>query len=460
MFAAHLSLASAHIDIAFSVVPGGNPVPPPELAGDTPVLDIAHPGEVHVFVLFGHELDTTVFYRFNSRLGQGLSIGKPLISQHRLDDQAGAITTGHAQHVVFNFLDQTCQFHVGNNLLAGRFPAQAGIGGRKGAVNLGILGAVRIEDFGDFTNVGVLRHDVDHGQVVAFAYGVVVEVVSGGDLHTAGAFFRIGVVVGHDGNAAVNQRQQHVLANQVLVAFIIRVHGHRCVTQHGFRAGGGDDDVVFAVLGFLAVGQRVAQVPEVALFFLVFDFQIRDGGVQLRIPVHQTFAAIYQAFVVQTDKHFLYGFVKAVVHGEAFVAPVHGVAQAAHLAGDGTAGVFFPVPDALDEFFPAQIVAGFVFFCSQFAFDDHLGGDAGMIGANGPQCVTALHALEAGEGVHDGVLERMAHVQAAGHVGWRDGDAVGIAFSAGAEIAFGFPVFVPLALDVFWLVGFFHGIMQ
>jgi hypothetical protein len=53
----------------------------------------------------------------------------------------------------------------------------------------------------------------------------------------------------------------------------------------------------------------------------------------------------------------------------------------------------------------------------------------------------------------------MAHVEAAGDIGWRDGDAEGFAFAGRAEIPFGFPVFVPLALDVLWLVGFFHGFL-
>lgn len=83
-----------------------------------------------------------------------------------------------------------------------------------------------------------------------------------------------------------------------------------------------------------------------------------------------------------------------------------------------------------------------------------------MVGAYLPKRVVALHALVTGERVHDRVLERVAHVQAAGNVGWRNGDAVGLAFTGGAEIALGFPVFVPLALDIFWLVGFFHGYLQ
>src|SRR5690606_3575930 len=54
--------AGGDVNIAVFVVPGGNAMAPPELAADAPVLNIAHPGEVHVLVVFGYELDLAVFH--------------------------------------------------------------------------------------------------------------------------------------------------------------------------------------------------------------------------------------------------------------------------------------------------------------------------------------------------------------------------------------------------------------
>jgi hypothetical protein len=49
----------------------------------------------------------------------------------------------------------------------------------------------------------------------------------------------------------------------------------------------------------------------------------------------------------------------------------------------------------------------------QLALDDDLRGDARMVGARHPQRVEAAHAVVARQRVHDGLVERMAHVQRA-----------------------------------------------
>ena len=45
--------------------------------------------------------------------------------------------------------------------------------------------------------------DVDHGQVMALAHGVVIKVVCGRDLHAARSKGRVHVVVGNNGNVTM-----------------------------------------------------------------------------------------------------------------------------------------------------------------------------------------------------------------------------------------------------------------
>ena len=304
--------------------------------------------------------------------------------------------------------------------------------------------------------MAIQSQHVDHRQPAALADFVIVEVVRRGDLHAASALFHIGVFVGDDGDATTDQRQLNELADQALVAFVFRVHRYTGVAEQGFRTGGTDHDVVFTGRGFHAIGQWVAQVPHLAFDFAVLHFQVGNRGVQFRVPVDQALATVDQLVVVQADEHFLYRTVETGIHGETFGWPVYGVAQTTHLAGDGAAGLFLPFPDLLDKGVTAQIVAGQFFFGGQLALNHHLGGYAGVVGTHLPQGVAALHAAVAGQRVHDGVLEGVAHVQAAGDVGRRNHDAVGVAFTGGCEVTLLFPGLVPGFLDIVGLVGLVH----
>ncbi len=100
----------------------------------------------------------------------------------------------------------------------------------------------------------------------------------------------------------------------------------------------------------------------------------------------------------------------------------HEAPSGLQLAGDGAAGLLLPFPDALDELLAAHLAAVFLPL-HQLPLDDHLRGDAGVVGARLPQHVLAAHALEAHEDVLQRVVEGVPDVQRAGDVGRRDDDA-------------------------------------
>jgi len=121
----------------------------------------------------------------------------------------------------------------------------------------------------------------------------------------------------------------------------------------------------------------------------------------------------------------------------------------------------FPFPDFFEEFFASEVVARDVLRI-ELALHYDLRGDACMVGARLPQGIVARHAVVAGEGVHQGVLESMAHVQRAGDIRRRQHDAVGgsVGRVAGLEIAGAFPLGVPAFFDIGRFEGFgeFHGV--
>ncbi len=82
----------------------------------------------------------------------------------------------------------------------------------------------------------------DPAQAVAIADLEIVEVVRRRHLHRAGALVGIGVFVGDDLNLAADQRQDHVLADQLLIALVVGMYRDAGIAEHGLGPRGGDDD--------------------------------------------------------------------------------------------------------------------------------------------------------------------------------------------------------------------------
>lgn len=134
----------------------------------------------------------------------------------------------------------------------------------------------------------VLIEDVDLRQVVGLTHGIVVGVVGRGDLNKAGAEVGVDVPILKDRNLAVDDRQHDGLAHEGGLLGVLRGDRNARVAEHGLGARGGDDDIVLAVD---RLGQRVAQVPQVALLVLVLGLVVRDGGGAVGAPVNDALAA-------------------------------------------------------------------------------------------------------------------------------------------------------------------------
>ena len=233
----------------------------------------------------------------------------------------------------------------------------------------------------------------------------------------------------------------------MLVTLIVGVHHHGGVAQHGFWTGGGHRQMgqAFDRVGF---NQRVFQFPQVTFGFDAFHFQVRYCCFQNRVPIHQALAAVNQALLKQAYEYLCDRLGQGCVHGEIFPLPIYAGTHASHLLGNFAATFVFPFPDLFHEFFAAQIMAGNI-FRGQLTFHHNLGGNACMVGARLPQGVVAAHAVIARQPVHDGLVERMAHVQSAGDVGWWQLNAkVGLAFHcSGRGMALALPFRAPVGFN-------------
>src|SRR5690606_2663696 len=287
----------------------------------------------------------------------------------------------------------------------------------------------------------VLVHDRDGGQVVAAADLEVVRVVRRGHLDRAGPELGVDVLVGDDRDRAVGQRQLDQLADQVPVALGVRADGDGRVPGHRLGTGRGDGDGVVPV--------AVLHGDELAVVVLVLDLDVGDRGQAARAPVDDALGAVDQLVVVEPLEDGLDGPGQALVHGEALTRPGDAVAEAAHLAADLATGLVLPLPDPLDERLTAQVVAGLALL-GQLPLDDVLRGDAGVVHARLPQRLVALHALAAGQGVDERVLEGVPQVQAARDVRRGDDDGVRrlLALGVGLEVPPLYPALVQRPLYV------------
>ena len=182
---------------------------------------------------------------------------------------------------------------------------------------------------------------------------------------------------------------------------------------------------------------------------------------QHRVPIDEALVLVEQPVAIELHEDLHDGARQAFIEREALARPVAGGAEPLQLLDDLAAGFRLPFPDALEEFLATQLAA-VLLALHELALDDHLRGDAGVIGARLPQHVLALHAVIAHENILQRIVERMAHMQAAGDVRRRNDDGIGRgvarARAARRESACASShVSRMRALDGAGVEGFFHG---
>ena len=375
-----------------------DPMTPPQLAGDAPVFDVVHPGEVGLLPTGGMEGDGTGGHGICSRTLELVHRHKPLLREPRLQRGVAAIAVHDRMLVVFHMIQQVVVFE----------PRQDGGAGLI-AVHAGEI-AVAVH------HASMLIKDVDLLQAMSLAHGKVVGVMGGGDLHKAGAKAGVHMPIGEDGNLTAHDGQHHSGAHELGGLRVVLRHGNAGVAQHGLRTGGGHHDVILAVYRLF---EGVAQVPEVALLGLVLSLVVRDRRGAGRAPVHDALAAIDEPRMVPVAKDLAHRIGKLRAHGELLVREVCRTAHALDLFDDGAAVVAGPVPAGIDELLAAQLQPRNAFALELFVHLG-LGRDAGVVQAHDPPGRDALHAVVADEGVLNGVVHGMAHVQHAGHIGGRN----------------------------------------
>ncbi len=393
---ARIGTADNHLP-AVLAVPDRNPVSPPELAADAPVVDMFQPVGIGQFEALWIEVQLAVLQCLQSLVGHPLHADEPLVGKVGLDDGMATVAVTDVMLDVLHLHQQAKLVQVLDHELPGLFRLQATIFLRHVLVQR----AIRIQY-------------IDRLQVVAFAALIVVGVVGRGDLHHAGAELAVDKSVGDDRDVPTGQRKVQHLADNRLVALVIRMHGHRLVAEHGLRTGGCDGDRA----GTIGVG--IADMPHMAGHLAVLDLVVGQSSLAMRTIVDQIFALIDQAALIQGHECLADRFGKPLVHSEALMAPVTGGSDGLDLLADDVVVLLLDGPGTLQELLTSQILAAQPLF-GKHTLDDVLRGDTGMVGSRHPQGALSAHAPVPDEDVLQGIVQGVAHVQDTGDVGrWHD----------------------------------------
>ena len=304
-FRALLGLLSRHHQLPALVAGvGRDPVSPPKLTGNAPVADIVGPVEVKLVHALRHQLDLPCLHSLSGGFDQLVHLHEPLKLDHGLNGGVAAVVGAYVMGVVLDLHQKAQGIQFLHDLLSGFVPVKSRV-----------FAAVLV-------NGGVVVHDVDLGKTVALAHLEVVGVVGRRDLNNAGTEFHIHVLVFHHRDRFPYDRKIDLPSVEIGISLVLRVYGHRRISQHSLRSRGGKGQKL-GLAGFpVFVDQRIFDMPQMGVLFLVAHLGVGNGGVADRAPVDDAAALIDPSLFMHPAEHFRNGLVAALVHGEAFSLPV------------------------------------------------------------------------------------------------------------------------------------------
>ena len=308
--------------------------------------------------------------------------------------------------------------------------------------------AVQLQHLGD-VHPAIQMENCQDRKMMSLADVVIGDIMARGHLDRPGPKLAIDGLIGHDRHDAMDHRQRHRLADQVLVTPVVGVDRDTGVTDHGLRTSRRDRDEAAAF-------DRVVEVVELIVRLFVLNFQVRDGALVPRAPVDDPRTPVDEALSPELDEGVPDRIHVGRVHGEPDARPIRRETKPAHLLEDGVPGGLVPV---LHQSIPGVPADRFFrrAFLGQLLFEDILGGDRGVVRPGHPERRIAQHAVPADEHVLQRV-HGVTHMQIAGDVGWRHGYGEGLTGQtlARLEITALLPGVIPALLDGFRVIAGLH----
>mmetsp|Transcript_74093 Transcript_74093/g.154526 ORF Transcript_74093/g.154526 Transcript_74093/m.154526 type:complete len:218 (+) Transcript_74093:1694-2347(+) len=209
-------------------------------------------------VELGYDLQFALAQGFYALVGEVLAIHPPLRLHERLDDILGprAKTQLHGVRLLL---------HPKVFLLEGILYCLTGL-----------IPVLTLELAAELVDVALLVEDGDHLQLVALAALEIVEVVRRGDLDTASAKFTINHGIRNHYHLSVGvERMDQLLADELGVPVVLRVHADGGIAEHGLKTCRGHGEELVRALDLVF---ELAQHAHFHLLIKAGDLEVGDAG--------------------------------------------------------------------------------------------------------------------------------------------------------------------------------------
>ena len=293
-------------------------------------------------------------------------------------------------------------------------------------------------------HVALLVKGLNDRELVLLLPRNVLLVAKGAEVDNASAELHVNRVVFQDWHLLAEYRHLRLLADELLVPLVLRMHEYRNAGRHHLRTRCSDCKFVS-----LAVQVDVVEFPR---SFDVADLGLCKGCLALRAPEDRMLLPVEQLLLVEVQQGALDQGLVGVVHGLVGVIPVCGIADIIELLPHPFDGGLCPVLARLEEFLLVLLLDPDLFLYSQFCRQSMAVEALRQVDLKAP------HSLVSGNEVNPDVVVDMAHVQRSRGEGWWG--VYGIDFLPGAWVkAVGLlllPAFLPLRLYVLRIVALVH----
>ena len=124
-----------------------------------------------------------------------------------------------------------------------------------------------------------------------------------------------------------------LLANQVLISFVLRMHSYCSITQHSFDTGGSHNNflrrIILQLVCEIDYNSKlhllgVAWYLQVCSLLNVLEdyLNVGNSGLQYGRPIYQSVCSIDKPVIVEAHKGLLYCSGQCFVHGEYCSIPI------------------------------------------------------------------------------------------------------------------------------------------